>query len=207
MDGATQVTTTDRTAINWSALAEGEPRIDWTLEEVRALYKAPFADLMHTAQLVHRQHFNPNQVQISTLLSVKTGGCPEAEVRICGACLSDPPAPAHSRPGGGISAPQSCWIPDIRSAGLPQHDPGVGDRSGMRRKCGLQLPATPLHSAGKSLPARADRSGNRCTDPCLPPHPGKARTATATGRPAVCQPAVAAQVDRRALHFDTANSI
>jgi biotin synthase len=79
MDGTTQVTETakDRTAINWRELAAGEPRTDWTLEEVRALYTAPFADLMHTAQLVHRHHFNPNQVQISTLLSVKTGGCPE----------------------------------------------------------------------------------------------------------------------------------
>ncbi|MDP6436300.1 MAG: biotin synthase BioB [Gammaproteobacteria bacterium] len=58
-------------------MATGKPRTDWTLEEVHALYRAPFADLLHAAQTVHRQHFNPNQVQISTLLSVKTGGCPE----------------------------------------------------------------------------------------------------------------------------------
>ncbi len=58
-------------------LASGDPRTDWTLEEVRTLYNAPFADLLHAAQTVHRLHFNPNQVQISTLLSVKTGGCPE----------------------------------------------------------------------------------------------------------------------------------
>jgi biotin synthase len=79
MDGATQTTATteDRKPINWAELAAGIPRTDWSLAEVRALYNAPFADLMHTAQLVHRQHFNPNQVQISTLLSVKTGGCPE----------------------------------------------------------------------------------------------------------------------------------
>jgi biotin synthase len=84
MDGATHVTETaeNGTTISWRELAAGKPRTDWTLEEVRALYKAPFADLMHTAQLVHRQHFNPNQVQISTLLSVKTGGCPED----CGYC-------------------------------------------------------------------------------------------------------------------------
>ncbi|HJP04178.1 MAG: biotin synthase BioB [Chromatiales bacterium] len=58
-------------------MASGDPRTDWTLEEVRTLYNAPFADLLHAAQTVHRLHFNPNQVQISTLLSVKTGGCPE----------------------------------------------------------------------------------------------------------------------------------
>ena len=63
-------------------LATGEARTDWTLEEVRALYTAPFMDLLYAAQTVHRKNFNPNQVQISTLLSVKTGGCPED----CGYC-------------------------------------------------------------------------------------------------------------------------
>jgi biotin synthase len=58
-------------------LATGEPRTDWTLDEVRALYTAPFMDLLYAAQTIHRKHFNPNQIQISTLLSVKTGGCPE----------------------------------------------------------------------------------------------------------------------------------
>jgi biotin synthase len=76
MDGSSH-TNESATELNWTALAAGEPRTDWSLDEVRALYNAPFADLMHTAQLVHRNHFNPNQVQISTLLSVKTGGCPE----------------------------------------------------------------------------------------------------------------------------------
>jgi biotin synthase len=58
-------------------LATGEPRTDWTLDEVRTLYTAPFMDLLYAAQTVHRKHFNPNQIQVSTLLSVKTGGCPE----------------------------------------------------------------------------------------------------------------------------------
>jgi biotin synthase len=52
-------------------------RTDWTLDEVRALFALPFADLIYHAQRVHRQHFDPNEVQISTLLSIKTGGCPE----------------------------------------------------------------------------------------------------------------------------------
>ena len=55
----------------------GTLRTDWTLDEVRALYALPFADLMFAAQQVHRAHHEANQVQVSTLLSIKTGGCPE----------------------------------------------------------------------------------------------------------------------------------
>src|SRR5947208_3639269 len=47
------------------------------LEDLLALYELPFAELVHRAQTVHRQHFDPAEVQLSTLLSVKTGGCPE----------------------------------------------------------------------------------------------------------------------------------
>ena len=53
------------------------PRHDWTREEVRSLFDLPFPELMFRAQSVHRQHFDPTEVQISTLLSIKTGGCPE----------------------------------------------------------------------------------------------------------------------------------
>ncbi len=52
-------------------------RSDWSLEEVRALHALPFSDLMHRAQATHRRHFDPNAVQVSTLLSIKTGACPE----------------------------------------------------------------------------------------------------------------------------------
>jgi biotin synthase len=55
----------------------GALRTDWTLEEARALYALPFNDLLFHAQRVHRANFDPNRVQVSTLLSVKTGGCPE----------------------------------------------------------------------------------------------------------------------------------
>ncbi len=55
----------------------GEIRNDWSLDEVRALFALPFNDLVFHAQRVHRRHFEPNQVQVSTLLSIKTGGCPE----------------------------------------------------------------------------------------------------------------------------------
>ena len=49
----------------------------WTRERVEALFELPFNDLVHRAQLEHRRHFDANEVQLSTLLSIKTGGCPE----------------------------------------------------------------------------------------------------------------------------------
>jgi biotin synthase len=52
-------------------------RHDWTRDEVRALFDLPFPELIFRAQSVHRQNFDPAAVQISTLLSIKTGGCPE----------------------------------------------------------------------------------------------------------------------------------
>ncbi|MDT8371699.1 MAG: biotin synthase BioB [Gammaproteobacteria bacterium] len=62
-------------------------RHNWTQQQVEALYDLPFADLMYRAQTAHRENFNPNEVQISTLLSIKTGGCAED----CGYC----PQSAH----------------------------------------------------------------------------------------------------------------
>jgi biotin synthase len=52
-------------------------RHDWTRAEAEALYQAPFNDLVFMAHTVHRRYFDPNKVQLSRLLSVKTGGCPE----------------------------------------------------------------------------------------------------------------------------------
>lgn len=52
-------------------------RHDWTRAEVKALFELPFSDLMFQAQTVHRAFFNPNEVQVSTLCSIKTGACPE----------------------------------------------------------------------------------------------------------------------------------
>ena len=57
-------------------------RHDWTRDQVEALFDLPFTELLHRAASVHRQHFDPAEVQVSTLLSVKTGGCPED----CGYC-------------------------------------------------------------------------------------------------------------------------
>ncbi len=55
----------------------GLVRNDWTRAEVRALFALPFPELMFEAARIHRMHFDPAEVQISTLLSIKTGGCPE----------------------------------------------------------------------------------------------------------------------------------
>src|SRR5580700_3212969 len=55
----------------------GTVRHDWTRAEVAALFNLPFPDLIFHAQRIHRMHFDPREVQISTLLSIKTGGCPE----------------------------------------------------------------------------------------------------------------------------------
>lgn len=59
---------------------EAEAR--WSVAEIAALFELPFSDLIYRAQTIHRQHFDPNAVQISTLLSIKTGGCSED----CGYC-------------------------------------------------------------------------------------------------------------------------
>ena len=57
-------------------------RHDWTLDEIQALLDRPMNDLLFNAQTAHRAHFDANRVQVSTLLSIKTGGCPED----CGYC-------------------------------------------------------------------------------------------------------------------------
>lgn len=65
----------------------GVPETRWTVSAVEALFERPFMDLLHEAQQIHRAHFDPNEVQLSTLLSIKTGGCAED----CGYC----PQSAH----------------------------------------------------------------------------------------------------------------
>ena len=65
-------------------LPENDPilRHDWCVEEAEALFDLPFNELLFRAQIAHRHYFDPNTVQISTLLNIKTGGCPEN----CGYC-------------------------------------------------------------------------------------------------------------------------
>src|SRR5213075_1086576 len=66
-------------------------RHDWTRAEVLALFDLPFPELMARAGAVHREHFDPREVQVSTLLSIKTGGCAED----CAYC----PQSAHFKTG------------------------------------------------------------------------------------------------------------
>ncbi len=65
-----------------SELSNPVLRHDWSKQEISALFELPFNDLLFQAQCVHRKKFDPNQVQVSTLLSIKTGACPED----CGYC-------------------------------------------------------------------------------------------------------------------------
>jgi biotin synthase len=64
------------------ATESGEIRHDWTRTEAEALYDLPFADLVFRAQSLHRRNFDPNRIETASLLSIKTGGCPED----CGYC-------------------------------------------------------------------------------------------------------------------------
>ena len=58
------------------------PRSDWTRDQIAALFALPFTELLFRAAAIHRAHFDPTQVQTSTLINIKTGGCPED----CGYC-------------------------------------------------------------------------------------------------------------------------
>jgi biotin synthase len=85
--GYRAVLETQETNMSLSTLSTNEreatqDRPRWTRGDVAALLALPFPDLMYRAQTIHRVHFNPSEVQISTLLSIKTGGCPED----CGYC-------------------------------------------------------------------------------------------------------------------------
>jgi biotin synthase len=89
---ATPSTTSTTAIINTDALTLGKGQTchtehgyevnRWSVDEIVALFELPFSDLIHRAQTVHREHFDPNTVQVSTLLSIKTGGCSED----CGYC-------------------------------------------------------------------------------------------------------------------------
>lgn len=81
-------------------------RHDWQLDEVSALLAMPFNDLIYQAQTVHRQHFDPNEVQVSSLLSIKTGACSED----CGYC------PQSARFDTGLKAEKLMCVEDVLAA-------------------------------------------------------------------------------------------
>lgn len=80
-----------QSARNLQAAAERDENAAWRVDDVAALFALPFNDLLFRAQQVHREHFDANTVQLSTLLSIKTGGCEED----CGYC----PQSAHHDAG------------------------------------------------------------------------------------------------------------
>ena len=83
-------------------------RHDWTRDEIKALFAKPFNDLIFEAQSIHRQHFDPNAVQISTLLSIKTGACPED----CGYC------PQSYKYDTGLERERLLPLDEVREAAL-----------------------------------------------------------------------------------------
>ena len=83
-------------------------RHDWTLKEIKALFDLPFNDLLFQAQTTHRQNFDPNAVQISTLLSIKTGACPED----CSYC------PQSAKYDTGLERERLLPIEEVRAAAV-----------------------------------------------------------------------------------------
>jgi len=93
-----------------------EVRTDWTREEIAALFDLPFMDLMFEAQQVHRAHHPRNEVQLSTLLSIKTGGCPED----CGYCNQS----VHAETG--LKATKLMDVRAVMQAAAQAKDAGSG---------------------------------------------------------------------------------
>ena len=87
----------------------------WTVAGIAALFELPFSDLMFRAQSVHRQHFDPNAVQVSTLLSIKTGGCSED----CGYC------PQSARYHTGIENKDLLALDEVVAAARAAKDSGA----------------------------------------------------------------------------------
>jgi biotin synthase len=90
-------------------------RNDWTRDEVRALFALPFSELIFRAQSLHRKYFKANEIQISTLLSIKTGGCPED----CAYC----PQSAHY--DAGVKAEKLMALPAVLHAARAAKDSGA----------------------------------------------------------------------------------
>jgi biotin synthase len=148
-------------------------RHDWTREEVRALFALPFPELMFRAQTIHRAHFDPCEVQISTLLSIKTGGCSED----CGYC------PQSSHHDTSVKAEKLMNVDEVlaeakaaKASGASRFCMGAAWRSPKDRDLeavcamvegvralGLETCAT----LGMLDAAQAAPMQNRCAPPCL----------------------------------------
>ncbi|MBM3631908.1 MAG: biotin synthase BioB [Alphaproteobacteria bacterium] len=87
----------------------------WTLEQAKLIFKLPFNEIIYEAQTTHRKHFTPNEVQISTLLSIKTGGCPEN----CSYC------PQSARYQTGVKKEPLMALDDVLMAAKKAKDAGA----------------------------------------------------------------------------------
>ena len=91
----------------------------WSRQSIEDLFNLPFNDLLYKAQQIHREHFNPNEVQLSTLLSIKTGGCPED----CGYC----PQSVHYDTG--VEASKMLDVDAVKAAAVEAEAAGRGGLS------------------------------------------------------------------------------
>ena len=87
----------------------------WPVEDVLALFELPFNDLLYRAQQVHREHFDPNEVELATLMSIKTGGCPED----CGYC------PQAARYDTGVKAQKILPLDEVLEAARAAKEQGA----------------------------------------------------------------------------------
>ena len=101
--------------VEFYAKPQAQENEAWTLAAIEELINLPFGDLMFKAQQVHREHFKPNEVQLSTLLSIKTGGCPED----CAYC----PQSVHYETG--VEASKLLDVEAVRSAALAARENGA----------------------------------------------------------------------------------
>ena len=130
----------------------GVVRNDWSLDEARAIFALPMNDLLYHAQRVHRMAFDPNKVQVSTLLSVKTGACPEdcaycpQSVRYetglqCEELLDVPAVVAAARAAKATGATRFCMGAAYRSP-KPKQLAQIKEMVGAVRDLGLETCAT-----------------------------------------------------------------
>ena len=102
-------------SLHRSVTPAGDLRHDWTRQEIRALFDLAFPELMFRAQSVHRLRFDPSKVQLSTLMSIKTGGCPED----CAYC----PQSAHNETG--LKASKLVDTEEVMKAAREARDSGA----------------------------------------------------------------------------------
>ena len=101
--------------INTQAADHQALRHDWTEDEILRLFALPLSDLVFHAQTLHRQYFDPNTIQLSTLLNIKTGGCPED----CAYC------PQSARYHTGVEAEPMMSLDEVHAAARAARDKGA----------------------------------------------------------------------------------